>query len=285
MIDLHAHTTASDGDLSPAALVARAAAHGVRVLAVTDHDTLAGVEDAMAAGTAHGVTVIPGIELTVTAAQGSFHLVGLFPHPRPAPLAGRLDELAHARELRARRILELLDGLGMPVGMEDVRRHTTGTIGRPHIAQALVDAGHCADRREAFERVLGDGRPAWIPQTGLAPAEAVRLVRDGGGAAVIAHPWSLRLGHRGVEATAAALVRHGLVGLEVHRPEVLPDQRDAYARIARRLGLVASGGSDFHTPGAGAELGHTGTPGLPADACERLFTAIGQRVPSVHDHS
>jgi predicted metal-dependent phosphoesterase TrpH len=276
-VDLHAHTTASDGDLTPSELVVAAAAAGVEVLAITDHDTVAGLEEAAAVGRATGVTFIPGIELTVRVPHGSMHLLGYFPTPRPHPLIERLGELAGFREERIRAIVELLSRIGYPVEWDDVRRRAAGQLGRPHVADALVDAGHAASRDDAFDRWLADGRPAHVPSHGLDPVEAVTLVVASGGAPVLAHPGSLRLPGRHLSSFTQRLAHHGLAGIEVHRPEHTPDQRDTYAAIARRLHLVPAGGSDFHRPGGAFPLGETGTPGLSRESAQRLLGLIGRR--------
>lgn len=278
--DLHAHTRASDGDLTPADLVRRAADRGVATLAVTDHDTLGGLEEALTAGAATGVRVIPGIEISVAVPHGLFHLLGYLPDAAPEPLASRLAELRAHRALRMERILERLAELGVPVAMADVARHTDGTVGRPHVAAALVEAGHARSRDDAFARFLGDDAPAFVPHRGIGPREAVRLVRDSGGAPVLAHPGTLRLGTRHLEHTVQSLRDAGLVGIEVHRPEHTPEQYAAYAGIARRLRLVPCGGSDFHGPGQRFELGDTGVPPLPPDTPDLVFRAIGAGVPS-----
>ena len=273
-VDLHAHTTASDGDLTPSALVAAAADAGVAVLAITDHDTLAGLDEAIEAGAGLGVRVVPGIELTVQVPHGSMHLLGYFGGTTPTPLLERLEPLASAREARVRRIVERLGALGVAVDWEDVRSRAAGQLGRPHVADALVAAGHCATRDEAFERWLADGRPGHVPSCGLEPADAVRLVRRSGGAAVLAHPASLGLPRRHLSAFVQRLGAYGLCGIEVHRPEHTPEQRDGYALIAKRLRLIACGGSDFHRPGGTFALGDTGTPPLPPAVTEELAAVI-----------
>ncbi|MFN8122703.1 MAG: PHP domain-containing protein [Thermoleophilia bacterium] len=278
--DLHAHTRASDGDLTPAELVRRAADLGVATLAVTDHDTLDGLPEALAAGAALGVRVIPGIEISVAVPHGMFHLLGYLPGPSPEPLASRLAGLREHRALRMERILGRLAELGAPVSMADVARHTDGTVGRPHVAAALVAAGHASSREDAFARFLADDGPAFVPHRGIGPHEAVRLVRESGGAPVLAHPGTLRLGARHLQSTVQSLRDAGLVGIEVHRPEHTPEQRDAYAAIARRLRLVPCGGSDFHGPGQRFELGDTGVPPLPPDTPDLVFRAVGEGVPS-----
>lgn len=274
LIDLHTHTTASDGDLAPDDLVARAAAAGVTDLAVTDHDTVGGLVEALAAAPDHGVRVIPGIELTIQVPRGSMHLLGYFRATAPQPLVDALVELTAFRESRIRRIVERLGELGIPVEWDDVRGRAAGQMGRPHVAAALVARGHVATLAEAFDRWLADGRPAHVPSQGLDPVAAVELVGASGGVAVLAHPASLGLGQRHLAPFVQRLAGAGLTGIEVHRPEHTPEQRDAYATIARRLRLVPSGGSDFHRPDGPFALGDTGTPGLADDVVDRLFERI-----------
>jgi 3',5'-nucleoside bisphosphate phosphatase len=242
-------------------------------MALTDHDTLAGVPEALEAGEAVGVRVAPAIELSVRVPHGSMHLLGYFPAAAtaPQPLAGRLRELAEGRRERIAAVVARLAELGAPVELADVERRAAGPVGRPHVADALVDAGYVADRREAFDRYLHDGGPAYVPSRGLEPAEAVSCVLESGGAPALAHPASLALDRNRLEAFVRRLAGLGLRGVEVHRPEHTPDQREAYGRLARRLGLVACGGSDFHEPGGFAAPGDTGAPALPTDALDRLL--------------
>ena len=274
VIDLHSHTTSSDGDLSPRELVARAAQRGVTVLAITDHDTMAGVPEALLAATLHGIDVLPGVEISVTYSPGSLHLLGYFPDAAPEPLTSRLRGLAAGRRSRAEEVVRLLGDLGAPITMADVQSRAGGTIGRPHVAEALIAAGHVVTRQEAFDRFLHDRGPAWVPHTGILPDEAVRLVRDSGGAAVLAHPGTLRLGTQHLDSLVAKLAHHGLVGIEVYRPEHTPDQRAAYRKLARRHDLIMCGGSDFHRPGDGREPGDTGEPALTSTTHLRLADRV-----------
>jgi len=269
--DLHTHTLASDGTLTPEELVARAAARGVRILSVTDHDTMASVRAAIVAGAATGMRVVPGVELSVRVPAGTMHLLGYFHEPEPPSVVARLAGLREGRVRRAERIISRLDQLGAPVEMENVRARAAGAVGRPHIADELVAAGHVRSRQAAFERFLADGGPAWVPTEGLGPREAIDLVREAGGAPALAHPASLRMNPEQLAAFVQRLAGHGLAGIEVHRPEHSPERRLELRRIAQRFGLVATGGSDFHHPGGLNEPGDSGTPPLPADAADRLL--------------
>ena len=240
---------------------------------MTDHDTMAGVAEAAEEGRRRGVRVVAGVELSVRAPSGSLHLLGYFPAlAPPEPLSGRLAEMRAARERRASRIVARLAELGAPVDEGDVRARAGGAIGRPHVADALVAAGHARDRQDAFDRYLADGGPAWVPHEGLEPRDAIALVRDSGGAAALAHPASLRMPQRELSAYVGRLAAWGLRGIEVHRPEHTPDRRAALARLARAAGLVATGGSDFHDPDGPLRPGDTGRPPLPASAIDDLLS-------------
>lgn len=259
--------------------MALAAEAGVGVLAVTDHDSLAGVPEALAAGRDLGVRVIPGVELSVEVPSGSMHLLGYFREAAPQPLSGRLEAMRAAREDRARRIVARLAEIGAPVSFADVAARAAGALGRPHLADALVAAGHARDRQDAFDRYLGDDGPAHVPHEGLGPREAIALVRDSGGAAVLAHPATLVMTQKELGSFVQRLRSWGLAGLEVHRPEHTPERRRAYAELAHRYRLVACGGSDFHRPDDVLRPGDTGDPPLPVDAIDRLLPTPAERHP------
>ena len=250
------------------------------MLAVTDHDTVAGVPEAQAAGEVLGVRVIAGVELSVRAPSGSMHLLGYFREPAPEPLAGRLAGLRADRATRAERIVARLTALGAPVSLTDVVARAGGAIGRPHVADALVAAGHAHDRQDAFARYLADGAPAYVPHEGMGPEEAIRLVTDSGGAAVLAHPASLRMEAQPLASFVMRLRGWGLAGIEVHRPDHTPERRRALAQLAHRAGLTACGGSDFHRPEDPLRPGDTGDPPLPPDTIDRLLPPVGPAGPS-----
>ncbi len=235
---------------------------------------MAGVEEALAAGRAAGVRVVPGIELSVRVPSGTFHLLGHFAEALPPPLADRLDEIGAARDARNRRMVARLAELGAPVEWEDVARRASGRIGRPHIADALVAAGHAVDREDAFRRYLADDAPAYVPTGALDPEEAVRLLKASGGTATVAHPRSLQLAPDALDAFLARLARAGLDALECHRGDQPPEEQEAMTAVALRHGLLDSGGSDFHRPwpeNPGRTLGGTGVPGLRAEVVEELL--------------
>lgn len=271
LADLHAHTTASDGDLTPRDLVRRAVRFGVTTLAITDHDTLAGVDEAAQEGLRLGIRVIAGVELSVRVPTGQLHLLGYFSEPATTSTVDRLAELADARRRRGVRIVERLCELGVPIAWDRVLARAAGSVGRPHIAAELVARGHVTSIQEAFTGYLADGGPAYVPSEGLSPEDAMALVHEAGGVPALAHPATLKLDPGPLDALVAQLTGLGLVGIEVHRPEHRPEDRRHFSDIAHRHGLVATGGSDFHRPGEATEVGKTGTPPLPLDAPEILL--------------
>lgn len=250
-IDLHAHTTASDGTLTPAELVAFALEREVDVIAVTDHDTVDGIADAQAAGSELGVRVVAGIELSCRHAGRSVHVLGLLIDPRAPVLDEALETFRAERVQRGRMMVERLNELGYALDYEDVLRHAGGRIvARPHIARALVDRGHVSSVRKAFtSNLIADGGRADVPRRTFSPQEAVDLVRRAGGAAVIAHPGAAH--HEGPRLAAPGglieeLAGHGLAGIEVDHPDHPPDVREELRSLASQLDLVPTGGSDCH---------------------------------------
>ncbi len=241
-IDLHTHSTASDGLLSPEQLVAEAAARGVGLLALSDHDTVAGVDAALAAGRRASVEVWPAVELSCDVAEGEVHMLGYFvDHTLPWFLA-ILDRLRAGRAERASRMVARLKALGVPIAMRRVEELAAGgAVGRPHIARAMVEAGHVEEAAEAFDRYIGRFGPAYVERVKLTPADAVALIRAAGGLAVLAHPgWGLQ------DAMIPELAEAGLDGIEAYYPDHSPDDVERYRAAARRHGLLVTGGTDFH---------------------------------------
>jgi predicted metal-dependent phosphoesterase TrpH len=202
--------------------------------------------------------------------SGSMHLLAYLPDAGAEPLATRMRAIAEYRSSRNQRIVERLGELGYAIPWDDVARRAKGRVGRPHIAAALVDAGHVATMQEAFDRLLADGQPAYVDAGSLGPAEAVALVAESGGAPVLAHPYTLRMGDAALERFAAHLVGHGLRGLECFRPDHDDQQRAFTRRLCSQLGLVPMGGSDWHGRPDGLALGDVGPVPLPDDTLERL---------------
>ena len=242
-IDLHTHSTASDGEHRPAEVASLASAAGVRAWSLTDHDTVAGQGQAADAARRLGLRFVAGIELSVYLGRRELHVLGHFVDPAHRALTRFEDLLAEKRRLRMGEIVVKLAGLGVAVREEDILKWSGGkTIGRPHVARALVEAGAVATVKEAFDRYLGEGKPAYVPRFRIEVEEAIRLVQGAGGVATIAHPGNSRL-ERG---ELAPLRRAGLGGLEASHPDHNPSVREKYLRLAAELDLVPTGGSDYH---------------------------------------
>ncbi len=262
-IDLHTHSRASDGTDTPSGLVRAAAESGLDVLAITDHDTAAGWAEAAASAAEVGVELVPGMEISTRHRGRSVHLLGYLPDPTYEPLTEVLDWVLGGRESRVPVMIDRLQGLGIDITEDDVRRAANGTAatGRPHVADALVTLGVVADRDEAFATYLGWGKPAHVDRYAVPLTDAIRLVGEAGGVSVIAHPWGRGgLGHPD-EALLAELQELGLVGVEVDHQDHDPLARDRLRAIARNLGLVATGSSDYHGDGkTDHDLGCNTTP-------------------------
>ena len=248
LIDLHAHTTASDGALSPTELVEEAARVGLAAVAVSDHDTVEGVAEALEAGKRLGVEVVPGVEFSIKHNTGGhFHLLGLLIDHTDPVLIAALDRVARSRADRNRIIVDKLNKLGMDLTLEEVLAISTrGNTGRPHIGQALVDRGYVADITEAMEKYIGNGRPAYESRYRPLPEEAIQFVHQAGGLAVLAHPVSTTLEGPKLKARLAYLQEHGLDGVEVFCPSQDEVFRLEVRAMAESLGLLITGGSDFH---------------------------------------
>lgn len=244
-IDLHTHTTASDGTLAPVELVQAALANGVEVIAVTDHDTVAGLAPALEAATGTGLRVLAGVELSATHQWHGLHLLAYGVDPTDAAFIGRLQELAAMREERGHAMLERLGRIGIDLSWERVAALARGTVGRPHIARALVEAGYARDMGDAFARYIGAGGPAYVPSARLSVAETVAMARDAGGAVALAHPL-LSLSRRELAALLPALRAAGLDGLEVYHSEHDVAASRYLRALAAEQGLWWTGGSDFH---------------------------------------
>ncbi|WP_028588440.1 PHP domain-containing protein [Desulfocurvus vexinensis] len=246
-IDLHTHSTASDGTLTPAELVALARRSGLEALALTDHDTSAGLPEALAAGRREGVEVIAGCELSVTSPSGFMHLLGLFLPERPARLEEGFVWLNERRASRNTRIVDKLRALGMDVTYERVLEIAgEGTVGRPHLALAIMEAGAASSVQEAFDRYLGSTGRAYLPKDKFTPAKALEILRAEGATTILAHPYTLELDGPALRALLVELKDLGLDGIEAHYTEHTRSQTEAYLALAAELDLVVSGGSDFH---------------------------------------
>lgn len=246
-VDLHLHSSRSDGTDAPETVVRLAAEAGLSTLALTDHDTLDGIAEASAAAQHHGVRLIPGTELSVNWPTGTMHMLVYFLEPQPGPLQDRLAGLVAARTVRNHHILERLASHGIVITHDDVVAEAGGgVIGRPHIAALLVDRGYVADMKEAFDHWLGNGRPGYVPRQRLGAHEAIELARASRGVPVIAHPHTLGLAANDFSSAFEELASAGLGGIEAHYAEYDQGLRDHLAAICRALNLVATGGSDYH---------------------------------------
>lgn len=253
MIDLHAHTTASDGSLTPTQLVELAAKLDLSAVAVTDHDTLEGLSEALAAGAREGIEVVPGIEISlefrgpkVAGRPGWMHLLVYYVDPQGA-LAAELSELQRWRAERNGRIIAKLNRLGVEITLDEVAAVSGGgQIGRPHFAKVLVEKGCVDDRQQAFDRYLGKGAQAYEDKRRLEPAEAIAKARAEGALPVLAHPFSLGLDDDQLKQRLAEWKSIGLCGLEVVYPVQDAELRARLGALADELGLVKTGGSDFH---------------------------------------
>lgn len=246
-VDLHTHSTASDGTDSPAEVAAAAADLGLTAVALTDHDTLGGIDEARRAAEVAAIELVPGVELSVDTGGVKLHLLVYFLEPGPGPLQDRLAALRHGREERNRRILGRLADLGYAVMMDEVLTHARGeSVGRPHIADALVARGWFPDRTAVFAELLRDGGPAYEERLRLDAAEAIRLARAANAVPVVAHPYTTGLESAELVSLLGRLADVGLGGIEAYHPEHPPVLRQALARLAHGLGLAATGGSDHH---------------------------------------
>lgn len=245
-VDLHTHSRCSDGTSAPADVVHRAKAAGLTLLFLTDHDTVAGFPEALAAGKAEGVDVRCGIE--INSIEGSAHILGYGIRWRDPSLAARLAEFRERRVKRMHMIVDKINKLGVALAFEEVTALTGQTLGRPHVADALRRKGVVKTRQEAFDRFLASGKPAFVDSMGPSPEEAIALIRDAGGFCSVAHPDTVV--DKGRMDEWAKL---GLEGIEAYYSTHSPSDILRYTTIAERLNLIPTGGTDFHGPGSGRE--------------------------------
>ena len=270
MIDLHLHTTASDGRCTPAELVDRAVSAGVTVMAVTDHDTTAAYAESRVLARARGVEAVAGIEITAVEEGRDVHVLGYFVDPDNAALARFLTRQRAQRVARIEAMGERLASLGVPVGLAPAlaraRSEPGWSIGRPEVARALVAAGHASDVQDAFDRFIATGRPAFVPRVGAPPETIFAAIHDAGGLASLAHP-----GLTGLDERIEGWTRAGLDAIEVYHSEHDAATTERYLHMARRLDLLVTGGSDFH---GDPKHGHEpGSVTLPIEAWDRLRAA------------
>ena len=285
MIDLHTHTTHSDGSLAPAELIRLASEKNLTAIAVTDHDTMSGFKEASEEAARRKIEFIPGIEISVKFEPGTLHILGYFLDPENSQLQAMLFEIQKARSERNPQMVEALRGLGIEISLEEVLREAYGTsqapegkqLGRPHFAKVLVKKRVVKSSQEAFEKFLAKGRPAYVDKRKVTSREAVEAIHAAGGVTSVAHPVQMRLEGAALETEIGRLAGEGLDAIEVYNSCQRPEHHKIYQALAKQWNLAVTGGSDFH--GAhkpGVELGNAGVK-LGYDLVEGLLKRRGQR--------
>lgn len=270
-IDLHAHTTASDGLLSPEALVQLACDAGVTVLAVADHDSTASVDAAVAAGKRLGVEVIPAVEINTDVDEFEVHVLGYYIDHAQRWFQEFLAELRDGRENRASKMVEKLNDLGIPIDYARVRAMAEGAVGRPHVARALIEVGAVRTTEEAFQKYIGRAGPAYVERMKVTPEDAVRVILRAGGIPVLAHPgWGVR------DELLPPLVEAGLEGLEAYYPDHTPAMTAHFLDLAARYHLLVTGGTDFHGGDVATRAG-IGSQYVPIEAVEGLKARYAEK--------
>ena len=266
-VDLHTHSTMSDGTQTPEEIIAEAAHKGLAAISITDHDTAAGVRPALEAARGTGVLVIPGVEISTEHDKAEVHILGYYFDLDDPALAEVFSYVQEAREDRAEVMAGKLRALGVAITAEEIHSESDGeTLGRPHVAAALVRKGHVGHLQEAFDRYIGSGRPAYVPRYKLSPFEAVAAILAAGGCPVLAHP-GLGVGDRIIHQ----LAERGLVGLEAWHSQHTPSNTRRALRLAEELGLLVTGGTDSHGPG-GSHPVEVGAIDVP-DSCAQALLA------------
>ena len=270
--DLHIHSTASDGTVAPASIVSMARDLGIWTIAVSDHDSVDGIPEALGAGSSLGVTVIPAVELSAETDGRSVHILGYFIDHKDPGLLSHLQGLREIRLARARELVRVLGDGGYPISLDQVLARTSGgSVGRAHVARVLVEEGHVPSSGAAFDRLIGRGKPFYVEKPVASPSEVIATIRSAGGIAVLAHPTVSN-----AEDLIEPLKVAGLQGIEALHAQHTASDRERLRTIADRLGLAVTGGSDFHGPGEGrTRLGDGGM----SDAELVTFVDFAERRP------
>ena len=272
--DFHSHSTRSDGVLTPTALVRLAAGNGVRLLALTDHDSMEGIPEAVAAASEAGVRIIPSIEMSTDIPGDEAHVLGYFLDPEDADLQRTLAGMRDSRVARGEGMVRKLHSLGVEISWERVKEIAgDASVGRPHVAKALIEAGHVATFDEAFERYLGKGKPAYVERDKLTPENAVRFIIDHGGVPVLAHPREID----NLDTVLDSAVPAGLAALEVYYRSYTPADIQRLLQFATTRGILPLGGSDYHGHGSDGERKPGDIP-LTEETIARFLDASGQRI-------
>lgn len=271
-IDFHVHSTASDGSHAPAAVVSAARAAGLAAVALTDHDSIAGVSEAREAGSSIGIRIVCGVELSATEDDRETHILGLH-ISNAGEMESHLATFRASRRERAERIVQTLNGIGVYLSLESVLEVANGgAIGRPHIARAMVESGWARDVRDAFDRYLGNGRPAFVAKYHLGMADAIQLIHRAGGLAFLAHP-----GADGTRARLEKLATMGLDGVEVRHPGHHAHDTARLATLTDHFGLLPTGGSDWHGSADGPRS--LGCMRVPSEWLERQDARLAKACP------
>jgi 3',5'-nucleoside bisphosphate phosphatase len=280
LVDLHVHSTVSDGALAPRDLVRLAAEVGLKAIALTDHDTVAGVPEALAAGREFGIEVIPGVEISAEYDAGACHILGYFIDPADGPLAELLVAARQGRDLRNAEILQKLGDLGLPLAIDDMAcRAADGVLTRAHFAAAMVEKGYVKTQNEAFDKYLGAGKPAYACRLRVTPEEAILSIRRAGGLASLAHPRQLARGAAETDQWFEQWAAAGLEAIETESPDHTANYARRYRAAAARLGLLETGGTDWHGQGhGGIHLGlGRGQMAIHYAAVERMKERLASR--------
>ena len=260
MIDLHVHTTASDGQYSPTEIIEKAASKNISLMAITDHDTAAGIDEAAKAAKKNNITLIPGTELNISFPTGEFHLLGLgFTHISPS-LQSIFDKLIQDRNNRNYRIIEKMKSAGIEISLEEIQTDFPNTIiGRPHFAVELQKKGIVKTRQQAFDQYLAKGRPMYVERTGANLDESIVAIKESGGVPVIAHPMSLYLSWGKLPDQLINFYERGVLGMEAFHPGARVTECLRLEELAKKIGFFVTAGSDFHGEKIRADrkLGHT----------------------------
>ena len=276
-IDLHVHTTASDGTASPAEAVRLAKETGLSAIAITDHDTVSGYAEAAEAGEKYGVEVVPGIEISTKYGR-AVHILGYYIDPNSEKIAPVLDWVVHDRDERNRKMAELMAADGLPVSYEEMHRRFGAVIGRPHFAEVLVELGLAKDVRDAFDRYVEKGQKYYLPRNFLSIERSIEIICQAGGVAVLAHPFQYKLDDAGLRELIEHCMESGLRGMECRYSGYSREQCKYLGHLAEEYGLIKTGGSDFH----GEVKKHislgigTGSLEVPYKYLEKLREAAGR---------
>lgn len=270
--DLHIHTSASDGVLTPEEIIDIAVEIGLQGIAISDHDTVAGLGRAQQYldTTSYSLDFIPAIELNTDAGEDEVHILGYFIDPENVALNQRLQEIRNSRYHRAEQMVSRLQELGLNITFEQVQALAQGElIARPHIARVLVNNKYATTIRDAFDKYIGRGRPGYVPRYKFLPDEAIELIKNAGGIAVLAHPGLIKDENKVIE-----IINTGIEGLEVFYPEHSPEQIEELLEFARRHRLLITGGSDYHGPGSSESRSNMGAAGVSKQLVKRMYSYL-----------